>query len=69
MGELELAVGVFLAFHVNFDLVTDFEVGVVTKFGSVDHTVGFEADVDHHLAAADGDDLTHDNGVLINGFE
>ncbi len=69
VGELELAVGIFLAFHVDFDFVADLEIGVVTKFGSVDDAVGLETDVDNHLAGVDGDNFTHDNGVLVDRLE
>ena len=69
VGELELAVGVFLAFHIDFDFVADLEVGIVTKLGGVDDTVGLEADVDHDFAGVDGNDLTHNDGVFVNGLE
>ena len=69
MGKLHLAVGVFLAFHVNFNFVTDFEVAVVAQFGCVDDTVGLESDVENYLAVVDGHHLAGDHIALLNGFE
>ena len=69
MGELELAVGIFLVFNVNFNFVTDLEVGVVAKFGSGDDAVGFEADVHDHFARVDGNDGSHNHSLFVNGLE
>ena len=69
MGKLHLAVGIFLAFNVNLDFVTDFEVVVVAEFGSVDDTVGFEADVQDNFAVIDRHHFTLDHIVLFDGFE
>ena len=69
MGKLHLAVGIFLAFNVNLDFVTDLEVVVVAEFGSVDDAVGLEADVDNHLAVVDGNHLTSDHIALLERLE
>ena len=69
MGELHLAVGVLLAFDIDFNLVADFEILVVAQFGGVDDAVGFETDVEDHLAVVDGDHLAGDDVALFNGLE
>ena len=61
VGEKQLAVGVFLALDVDFNLVAHFEIGVVAQFGGGDDTVALESDVDNGLTVADADDGTFDN--------
>ena len=69
VGEKQLTVGVFLTLDIDLNLVTDFEIGIVTQFGSGDDTVALESDVDNGLTVADADDSTLNYLLLGEGFE
>ena len=69
MRKDQLAFFVFLIFDVDFYLVADFQVGIVTELADGDDAVGLVADVDDYLAFVDADDGSLDNLVFVHLVE
>ena len=65
----QLAVGVFLALYVHFNLVTHFEIGVVAQLGGGDNTVALETDVHNGFAVADAYNGTLNDFLLGERLE
>ena len=65
----QLTLLVLLVFHIDFHLVANLQVGVVTELGSGDDTIALVADVDDYFLLVDGDDGTFYYLVLLNLVE
>ena len=62
----KLAVGIFLFFNENRDLVARFQLWVVPEFRCADNTLRLVANVDHHFLLANRNDRSFNDFLLLD---